>query len=187
MDSKPYDTLCKTKMDKQISTKVWIAIAIVAVVIVVLSIWIAFAPPVQPPTKTGTAIPNIPTSSSQDQTQNQSTTGVGDDKQKACLASGGMVSAALCCGQTQDFPNNCAIGACGCAPASSHQIKTCQCGEGKCFDGSTCVQSSQAKASDPSGLGSQEGGKQCTMEAKLCPDGTSVGRTGPNCEFAPCP
>jgi len=28
----------------------------------------------------------------------------------------------------------------------------------------------------------------CTMEAKLCPDGkTSVGRTGPNCEFTPCP
>ena len=29
--------------------------------------------------------------------------------------------------------------------------------------------------------------KACTMEAKLCPDGTSVGRSGPNCEFAPCP
>lgn len=29
--------------------------------------------------------------------------------------------------------------------------------------------------------------KACTLEAKLCPDGTSVGRTGPNCEFAPCP
>ncbi len=27
----------------------------------------------------------------------------------------------------------------------------------------------------------------CTMEAKLCPDGSSVGRTGPNCEFASCP
>lgn len=27
----------------------------------------------------------------------------------------------------------------------------------------------------------------CTMEAKICPDGTSVGRTGPTCEFAPCP
>ena len=29
--------------------------------------------------------------------------------------------------------------------------------------------------------------KACTMEAKLCPDGSAVGRTGPNCEFAPCP
>ncbi len=26
----------------------------------------------------------------------------------------------------------------------------------------------------------------CTMEAKICPDGSSVGRTGPNCEFAAC-
>jgi hypothetical protein len=27
----------------------------------------------------------------------------------------------------------------------------------------------------------------CTQEAKVCPDGSSVGRTAPNCEFAPCP
>lgn len=27
----------------------------------------------------------------------------------------------------------------------------------------------------------------CTMEAKICPDGSSVGRSGPTCEFAPCP
>lgn len=27
----------------------------------------------------------------------------------------------------------------------------------------------------------------CTQEAKLCPDGSYVSRTGPNCEFAPCP
>ncbi len=27
----------------------------------------------------------------------------------------------------------------------------------------------------------------CTMEAKICPDGSAVGRTGPNCEFAACP
>ncbi|MDO8407614.1 MAG: hypothetical protein Q7S95_00040, partial [bacterium] len=27
----------------------------------------------------------------------------------------------------------------------------------------------------------------CTAEAKLCPDGSAVGRTGPNCEFALCP
>jgi hypothetical protein len=32
-----------------------------------------------------------------------------------------------------------------------------------------------------------QGGVACTMEAKLCPDGSSVGRTGPNCEFAACP
>lgn len=30
-------------------------------------------------------------------------------------------------------------------------------------------------------------GTICTQEAKLCPDGSSVGRGGPNCEFAECP
>lgn len=30
-------------------------------------------------------------------------------------------------------------------------------------------------------------GVACTMEAKLCPDGSYVGRQGPNCEFAACP
>jgi hypothetical protein len=29
--------------------------------------------------------------------------------------------------------------------------------------------------------------RACTEEAKLCSDGTAVGRTGPNCEFAECP
>jgi tryptophan-rich sensory protein len=27
----------------------------------------------------------------------------------------------------------------------------------------------------------------CTMEAKICPDGSAVGRRGPNCEFDSCP
>ena len=30
-------------------------------------------------------------------------------------------------------------------------------------------------------------GIACTEEAKMCPDGSSVGRTGPNCEFEECP
>lgn len=36
-------------------------------------------------------------------------------------------------------------------------------------------------------LNAQQESPQCTLEAKLCPDGSAVGRTGPNCEFAPCP
>lgn len=28
---------------------------------------------------------------------------------------------------------------------------------------------------------------RCTMEARLCPDGSAVGRSGPSCTFAPCP
>lgn len=27
----------------------------------------------------------------------------------------------------------------------------------------------------------------CTKDAKICPDGTTVGRQGPDCEFAACP
>jgi hypothetical protein len=33
----------------------------------------------------------------------------------------------------------------------------------------------------------QELPRACTAEAKVCPDGSAVGRTGPNCKFAPCP
>jgi hypothetical protein len=35
--------------------------------------------------------------------------------------------------------------------------------------------------------GKPKDGMACTLEAKLCPDGSSVGRTGPFCEFAECP
>ncbi|MCI0597503.1 hypothetical protein L0Y34_00280 [Candidatus Parcubacteria bacterium] len=27
----------------------------------------------------------------------------------------------------------------------------------------------------------------CPADAKMCSDGTAVGRTGPHCEFSPCP
>lgn len=38
-------------------------------------------------------------------------------------------------------------------------------------------------------LGKNNASKEvaCTMEAKVCPDGTSVGRSGPKCEFTKCP
>ena len=36
------------------------------------------------------------------------------------------------------------------------------------------------------GKKAQESGA-CTKEAKICPDGSVVGRAGPDCEFAPCP
>jgi hypothetical protein len=29
--------------------------------------------------------------------------------------------------------------------------------------------------------------RACTMEAMVCPDGSNVGRSGPDCAFAPCP
>ncbi|ODS39279.1 MAG: hypothetical protein A7316_05940 [Candidatus Altiarchaeales archaeon WOR_SM1_86-2] len=60
-------------------------------------------------------------------------------KEQACIDSGGTVRTGLCCKSVGDFPNTCTIGACGCSPENSHEVKICDCGEGKCFDGSTCV------------------------------------------------
>ena len=60
-------------------------------------------------------------------------------KEKSCLNSGGTPTTALCCQTTSDFPNTCLIGACGCSSANSHQVKVCDCGEGKCFNGNECI------------------------------------------------
>jgi hypothetical protein len=59
--------------------------------------------------------------------------------EQGCLATGGTVTAAMCCLSTGDFPDTCAIGACGCAPSASHEVRVCDCGAGSCFDGSSCV------------------------------------------------
>jgi formate hydrogenlyase subunit 3/multisubunit Na+/H+ antiporter MnhD subunit len=59
--------------------------------------------------------------------------------EKACTDSGGTVKTSLCCKSVSDFPNNCLIGACGCSPENSHDVKVCECPEDKCFDGNACV------------------------------------------------
>lgn len=59
--------------------------------------------------------------------------------EQACLDAGGEVGEMLCCKSNNDFPNMCLIGSCGCSPADSHMVKICNCGYGKCFNGSTCV------------------------------------------------
>lgn len=60
-------------------------------------------------------------------------------KEQTCIDSGGTVETGLCCLSVGDFPNTCVVGACGCSPENSHEVTICDCGEGKCFDGSTCV------------------------------------------------
>ncbi len=45
--------------------------------------------------------------------------------------------------------------------------------------GGTCVKEGATKP--------KENEVMCTMEAKQCPDGSWVGRSGPKCEFAACP
>jgi len=59
--------------------------------------------------------------------------------EQGCLASGGTVTSAMCCASIGDFPDTCAIGACGCAPAASHAVHVCECAAGSCFDGSGYV------------------------------------------------
>ncbi len=60
------------------------------------------------------------------------------NKEQACLISGGTVVTSSCCKATGDFPNTCLIGACGCSPEYSNEVKACDCGMDKCFNGIFC-------------------------------------------------
>ncbi|NYZ78880.1 hypothetical protein H0N99_01915 [Candidatus Micrarchaeota archaeon] len=57
-------------------------------------------------------------------------------KEEVCLSSGGTIATQSCCLSAGDFPNTCLIGACGCSSDNSHNVKACNCGEGKCWDSS---------------------------------------------------
>jgi hypothetical protein len=65
------------------------------------------------------------------------------EEERGCINSGGTVTTASCCQSAGDFPDNCAIGACGCAPEHSHEVKYCGCGEEECFNGKECVAMSE--------------------------------------------
>lgn len=60
-------------------------------------------------------------------------------KEQGCIISGGTISTSMCCESASDFPNSCAIGACGCSLENSHEVKVCDCGANKCFDGIKCL------------------------------------------------
>ena len=66
----------------------------------------------------------------------------GGSQEMSCINSGGTVSKSLCCESVNDFPNTCLIGACGCPPKYSHEVRTCNCGADKCFNGRKCIQTS---------------------------------------------
>jgi hypothetical protein len=63
----------------------------------------------------------------------------GSAPETGCVESGGIVKSSLCCRSSGDFPNTCAVGACGCAPAYSHEVSVCACPDGTCFNGTACV------------------------------------------------
>ncbi len=56
-----------------------------------------------------------------------------------CEDSGGTVGTSMCCEGVGDFPDTCSVGNCGCAPEFSHEVVSCDCGAGRCFDGARCV------------------------------------------------
>jgi hypothetical protein len=56
-----------------------------------------------------------------------------------------------------------------------------------CLFLSGCSSCWAAEDGHKNGADVPEDSVMCTMEAMLCPDGSAVGRTGPNCEFSPCP
>jgi hypothetical protein len=62
------------------------------------------------------------------------TTDGGDELAQRCTSTGGTIDTSLCCMSAGDFPNRCAIGACSCAPASSHTVRVCSCPSGMCFN-----------------------------------------------------
>jgi hypothetical protein len=59
--------------------------------------------------------------------------------EKNCIGSGGILTTGWCCKSVSNFPNMCGVGSCGCSLDNSHEVRLCNCGEGKCFDGSRCV------------------------------------------------
>ncbi len=61
----------------------------------------------------------------------------GDELAQRCTSTGGTIDTSLCCLSSGDFPNRCAIGACSCAPASSHTVRVCSCPSGMCFNPAT--------------------------------------------------
>lgn len=86
---------------------------------------------------------------------------------------------------------NCSFPSC---PDPKDPVFTCQmailCPDGTTVTGcneSACNSSKNKKVSPiKKSYPSIPPGFACTMEAKICPNGKAVGRTGPNCEFESC-
>jgi len=62
-------------------------------------------------------------------------------QETGCIISGGTVSIESCCKDINDFFNTCVVreNPCGCSAEDSHQVKICNCGDDKCFDGNKCT------------------------------------------------
>jgi len=60
-------------------------------------------------------------------------------REQGCLLSSGTIGTSLCCKSAEDFPNMSLIGPCGCSPDNSHEVKVCNCGPDRVFDGTGCI------------------------------------------------
>ena len=63
-------------------------------------------------------------------------------KEKACKDNEGIVVNQDCyCSGTQDFYSTCAVGGCTCTPDPKYkrEIKRCECGVDRCWNGSMCI------------------------------------------------
>jgi hypothetical protein len=103
----------------------------------------------------------------------------------ACTSSGGTVATASCCLSADDFPNACLVGACGCSAENSHDVSTCDCGEGMCFNGTACVAVEAEPEPEPSeaelactGSGGAVASSSCCLSASDFPDTCTIGACG---------
>lgn len=98
---------------------------------------------------------------------------------QSCVASGGTVTSAMCCGSVSGFPNSCLVGACGCSPTYSHTVPVCSCGPGRCFDGTRCVADPRiAEASCRASGGTVNYGAMCCNGVGDFPSTCLVGACG---------
>jgi len=67
------------------------------------------------------------------------------EKEQQCISADGKIATMPCyCEGVDDFPELCEVGICSCNPAATNyekEIKICDCGSGKCFDGAQCISS----------------------------------------------
>jgi hypothetical protein len=79
-----------------------------------------------------------------------------------CTATGGQLTTQMCCASLTEYPDTCAIGACGCGPTSSHSIPVCACPTGGCFSPSSGCTSTGSGGAIGTGGASGKGGASGT-------------------------
>jgi hypothetical protein len=114
-----------------------------------------------------------------------------ENAQPACANEGGLFSVVY----KDQYPEHCCEGLTEWESGMDTRIvKDGQCVETGMVAGSpvgTCIKCGDALCKSPENicncLQDCKPVPPCTKDVKVCPDGSSVGRVQPNCDFAPCP